>query len=75
MAETKTVKTDWDVNKEVFLPRGQANEEQSQFVCVNGRTYQVPKGKPVEVPLPVYEALMNARRAEEEAFQRAKSEQ
>lgn len=70
---TAAEKTAWEQMKEIFLPRGQANEEQSQFVCVNGRTYQVPKGKTVEVPLPVYEALTNARLAEEEAFQRAKS--
>lgn len=31
----------------------------------------VPKGKDVQVPLPVYEVLMNARMAEEEAFRRA----
>lgn len=75
MAETREVKTAWDETKEVFLQRGQANEEQSQFVCVNGRTFLVPKGKNVTVPTPVYEALMNARHAEEEAFQRAKNEQ
>ena len=51
-----------------------ASEEQSRFVCVNGRTFQVPKGKTVEVPLPVYEALMNAKMAEEEAFRRAQAD-
>ena len=37
-------------------------QQQSEFVCVNGRTFQVPRGKAVEVPLPVYEVLENARR-------------
>ena len=64
----------WDVKKTIFLPRGQESEEQSRFVCVNGRTFMVPKGKDVQVPLPVYEALMNARMAEEEAFRRAQAD-
>lgn len=64
----------WDVKKTIFLERGMASEEQSRFVCVNGRTFQVPKGKTVEVPLPVYEALMNAKMAEEEAFRRAQAD-
>ena len=50
------------------------DEEQSQFVCVNGRTFQVPKGKNVEVPLPVYEVIANARLAAEEARRQAKEE-
>lgn len=64
----------WDVKKTIFLPRGQESEEQSRFVCVNGRTFMVPKGKDVQVPLPVYEVLMNARIAEEEAFRRAQAD-
>ena len=64
----------WDVKKTIFLPRGQESEEQSRFVCVNGRTFMVPKGKDVQVPLPVYEVLMNARMAEEEAFHRAQED-
>ena len=42
-------------------------EQQSEFVCVNGRTFQVPRGKAVEVPAPVYEVLENARRQLEAA--------
>ena len=44
-----------------------AMEQQSVFVCVNGRTFQVPRGKAVEVPEPVYEVLENARRQLEAA--------
>lgn len=73
MAET--VKKDvWEEKRTVFLERGQASEEQSLFVCVNGRTFLVPKGKTVEVPLPVYEVIENARRAREEAYRQAKEE-
>ena len=48
----------WNVMKTIYLPRGQENEEQSRFVAVNGRTFMVPKGKDVQVPLPGYEVLM-----------------
>lgn len=64
----------WNGMKTIYLPRGQGNEEQSRFVAVNGRTFQVPKGKDVQVPLPVYEVLMNARMAEEVAFRRAQAD-
>ena len=73
-AEEATEVNPWDVKKTIFLPRGQESEEQSRFVCVNGRTFMVPKGKDVQVPLPVYEVLMNARMAEEEAFRRAQAD-
>lgn len=73
-AEEAVEVSPWDVKKTIFLPRGQESEEQSRFVCVNGRTFMVPKGKDVQVPLPVYEVLMNARMAEEEAFRRAQAD-
>ena len=67
-------KSAWDEKRTVFIERGMASEEQSQCVCVNGRTFQVPKGKNVEVPLPVYEVIANARMAAEEARRQAKEE-
>ena len=73
-AEEAVEVSPWDVKKTIFLPRGQESEEQSRFVCVNGRTFMVPKGKDVQVPLPVYEVLMNARMAEEVAFRRAQAD-
>ena len=68
-------KSAWDEKRTVFIERGMASEEQSQFVCVNGRTFQVPKGKDGEVPLPVYEVIANARLAAEEARRQAKEEE
>lgn len=64
----------WDDMRTIFLPREQSSEEKSRFVCVNGRTFIVPKGKDVQVPLPVYEVLVNARMAEEEAYRRAQAD-
>ena len=56
--------------KSITLPRAGGTEQQSEFVCVNGRTFQVPRGKAVEVPEPVYEVLENARRQLEAAKMR-----
>ena len=64
MAKTVDI---WKETRTVFLPPAQSNEEKMQFVCVNGKRYQVPKGVEVDVPLPVYEALREARRATDAA--------
>ena len=55
------------VMKTITLPRAGGTEQQSEFVCVYGRTFQVPRGKAVEVPAPVYEVLEKARRQLEAA--------
>ena len=68
MSTTKTeVQNVWKQTKEVLLPRAQENEQKFEFVCVNGRTFQVPKGKRVKVPLPVAEVIENAQMQMEQA--------
>ena len=68
MSTTKTEVQDvWKQTKEVLLPRAQENEQKFEFVCVNGRTFQVPKGKRVKVPLPVAEVIENAQMQMEQA--------
>ena len=57
----------WGEMRTIQLPKASKSEQNFQFVAVNGRTFQVPKGKPVEVPRPVYEVLMNSLYAEEKA--------
>ena len=68
MSETKRTKaiapdtqetpvSEWDDMREITLPRPRVGEDPFQFVGINGRTFQVPKGKPVSVPYPVYERL------------------
>lgn len=64
MAKTVDI---WKETRTVLLPPAQSNEEKMQFVCVNGKRYQVPKGVEVDVPLPVYEALREVRRATADA--------
>lgn len=60
----------WKDMVSVRLPRGDRNEQNFQFVSVNDRTFQVPKGKEVEVPRPVYEVLVNAQAARDYAEDR-----
>lgn len=48
----------WEDIREVFLPYAMGDDEQWVLVAVNGRKYQVPRGVPVKVPLPLYERLM-----------------
>ncbi len=57
----------WNEMVEVRLPKAPKTEQNFQFVGVNGRTFQVPKGVTVEVPDPVAEVLQNAERAKAEA--------
>lgn len=58
MAETKTktVKQDpWTEKKSIRLDKSIGK---SVYVAVNGRAYNVPTGKEYEVPVPIYEKLV-----------------
>ena len=57
----------WNQMKKVYLPKAQKGEEEFVYVSVNERTFQVPKGQEVEVPLPVYARLMIMEAAEKKA--------
>lgn len=48
----------WEEIREVFMPYAMGDDEQWVLVAVNGRKYQVPRGQPVKVPLPLYERIM-----------------
>lgn len=59
----------WKEKREIFLPYATKGEEQFILVGVNGRKYQVPRGKNVTLPLPLYERIQimleaNARTVE-----------
>lgn len=58
----------WEERIPVTLPRAPKGAEQSRFVSVNDRTYQIPCGRETAVPRPVYEALLDARHAEEDLY-------
>lgn len=54
----------WEEKREIFLPYATKGEEQFIFVAVNGRKYQVPRGRNVTVPLPLYERIKIMQEAE-----------
>lgn len=58
----------WNEKRTVFLPRAMGREQKFLLVGVNGRRYQVPRGKPVEVPLPLAERIEIMLDAEERAI-------
>lgn len=68
-AKTKPAISDaWSQKRTVFLPRAMGREQKFLLVGVNGRRYQVPRGKPVEVPLPLAERIEIMLDAEERAI-------
>lgn len=74
---TKTTEqgTEWSETRTIFLPRGTAREQNFILVGVNGKRYQVPRGKSIEVPLPIYERLMIMQEAQEKAYELRKAVQ
>ena len=75
--ETGAVTTDnsdvWNEKREVFLSYATKGEEQFIFVAVNGRRYQVPRGRSVLVPLPLYERIQIMQEAELRTMEYANS--
>lgn len=58
----------WSVRKTIFIPKIPNSREQPDVVAsVNLRHYSIQRGKPVEVPLPIYEVVKRMLDAEEEA--------
>ena len=61
MAEPKVTKK--PEMKQIRLPRKGANDDNYELVGLNGKMYQVPCGKTVEVPAAVYELLIRQQNA------------
>lgn len=58
----------WKIKKEIFVPKVPNSRDQPDVVAsVNGRHFSVQRGKPVEVPLPIWEVIKRSLDAEEEA--------
>lgn len=55
----------WKEMRTVRLRRAVGTEPKSVYVAVNGRAYNVPRGKSVEVPMPIYDVLMRQEEAME----------
>lgn len=59
-------KNPMDVKERVFIPKA-AGEEPCVLVGLNGKNYNIPRGKPWEVPKPVADILYQSERAKDEA--------
>lgn len=64
MASTNVPKENEKV--EVYVPKGNANDEPNLFVSVNGVGYLLPKGKKSMVPKAIAEEYERSRMAEDE---------
>lgn len=63
MAEAKVKAVEDRVD--VYIPRGNTNEEPNFFVSVNGVNYLLPKGKTSKVPAHIKDEIERAQRAQE----------
>ena len=61
----------WEIMKQIRLPNPKTEEAQSFYAAVNGRAYNIPYNKDVEVPLPIYECLRNSQALIAEAESKA----
>ena len=64
--ETEAVETDVAKTETVFLPYDDTHKR-PLFVCVNGRSMRVERGKQVEIPAEFAEVVNNAIKQETEA--------
>lgn len=59
----------WKDMRSVFIPRAMGGEQKYVMVGVNGRRYQVPRGKTVKVPYPLYERIQIMLEGEMQALE------
>ena len=61
----------WHDMCDIFLPLGAAREGDA-WVCVNGRSFQIPRGKHWQVPRAIAEVLERSERKREAANEAAR---
>ena len=62
----RTAPDRWAQTREILIPRA-SSRDGDDWVCVNGRSFQIPRGRRWQVPLPVAEVLDRRERARESA--------
>ena len=65
VTEVGVVDVTEDDREEIFIPRGQANEDPNYYVGLNGKNYVLPRGKTSSVPKAVAAEIKLCRRAED----------
>lgn len=63
----ETVEENTDPNRpvEIYIPRGQANDEPNHLVSVNCKNFLLPKGKTSTVPAYIADEIKRSWRAQE----------
>lgn len=61
----ETVENDPNRLVEIFIPRGQANDEPNLLVGFNGKNWLLPKGKTSTVPAYIADEIKRSWRAQE----------
>lgn len=62
------VETDpWKIMKTVYIPLKRGKYQPDFNGSVNGKRFTIPRGKPWEVPLPIYEVVQDAMKSEEKS--------
>ena len=70
MAEAKTVKVEKPVDpmqerETMYVPRLPVGEQQNIYVNINGKGFNIPRGKNVDMPRPVADIIKRALKAEQ----------
>ena len=65
MSETTNNAKKTEKLEEVFIPKGNAQDEPNLYVSVNGKNYLLPKGKTSKVPPDVAYEIRRSQRAQE----------
>lgn len=65
MSETTNTTKKSEKLEEVYIPKGNAQDEPNLFVSVNGKNYLLPKGKTSKVPPDVAYEIKRSQRAQE----------
>lgn len=70
MATNKSDAAKTDERVEIFVPRGNVNDEANLQICINGVNFLLPKGKTSKVPKCVAEEFYRSQKAQEAMDQR-----
>ena len=71
--EQKPFVDEWKIMRDVYVPQVRG-EEKTLPVSVNDRNFAVPKGKRVQVPLPIYYVIQNMLELQQFAQDRAEQD-
>jgi hypothetical protein len=63
-------RSEWDIEKEILVPRKPKGDDPSYYVCINDRRFLIPAdGRVQKLPLPVAIVLQESLEAEYKADQ------